>query len=161
MADRRIDSIVDYAVSAAKRRGDATVTPAHLLAGMQAKDGARFATLFGDGAAGQLTTLLGPSGKHLGAPTMAPETTELLASVTDEEQLIEKLKAVLAGGGAAVVTAAGSEAIEDKVDETATTATETAPATETVEDLMAELNGLIGLRAVKAEVREVGRATCR
>jgi len=142
----------EAAAAEAKRTGQAIVRPAHLLAALERLDPSAFEQLFGSGADGRLKALLGPDGHDYGRPVEAPETTQLLAQAeasNDPQALVTLLGPLVQANG---------EAVDTEPTEQVEPQTVAAPAPgpgQTLEELMAALDRLVGLSAVKEQVLEL------
>jgi SpoVK/Ycf46/Vps4 family AAA+-type ATPase len=145
----------DAAVSAAKAYGHAVVEPRHVLFAIarRFREHPELGRLFTPAK-----QALEPRGHAYEAPEIAPETTALLKSIRSEQDAIAALLGAMNPGqrSADARDAAGSEMQESVDEETAMppAAAVDAPA-ETTSDILAELDALTGLTAVKAQVRSV------
>jgi len=156
----------DAAVSAARRRSHAEVEPRHLAYAI-----ARHFRGRPDGEAllDEARANLGPHGTALDRPRTGDHARALLASIGSEEDALALLDQILKGEvapftGAPATTADADIEREDPAGAGAV-ATESANAPlprssagapdETVEDVLAELDALVGLASVKDEVRNV------
>lgn len=154
--------LLDAAVSAAKAYGHERVEPRHVLFAIARRFRAKpeVGALFE--AARQA---LEPRGSAHGVPAAAPEATALLDSIATEQEAVAALVAALKGGGPEGVGQAGergqagAQARQSAEVEAAKAEAGSASATggkvENTADVLAELEGLIGLGAVKAQVRNV------
>lgn len=144
----------DAAVVAAKSRSHAEVAPEHVAYAIAAyfadhPDATGFMARARDG--------LGPHGTAVHPPTVSPAALKLLDAITTEADALALLARLLEEEGAMdEATTRGG----DQVTAVRTTAPEPAgspgtPLEETVEDVLAELDRLVGLEAVKAQVRKV------
>ncbi len=146
--------LVDAAHSAAKAAGHERVEPRHVLYAIAKRFRARpeVEALFA--AARDALQPPGSAGK---VTAEAPEATALLEGINSESDAITALVNGMKGAGAA---AAGGAAAQRQSAQTQAVKTEaasnTAPAKpETTADVLAELDALIGLAPVKAQVRSV------
>lgn len=108
---------------------------------------------------------LEPQGMSLEVPVLTDAATALLDSISSDQDAIAALRRILAGetgpegGDTGVAEADGAEPASDHAPEIATPAGATSPdistPSETTEDVLAELDRLIGLDAVKRQVRSV------
>ncbi len=152
------DELRDAAVSTAKAYGHAQVEPRHVLFAIakrfraKAEAGALF---------DRARQALEPHGSAHGTPAAGPEVTALLESITTEPDAVKALVAGLAGAGASGgrgAGAVGGQARQSKEVPAVKSANAAAPAAAKVEstaDILAELDGLVGLAPVKAQVKNV------
>jgi SpoVK/Ycf46/Vps4 family AAA+-type ATPase len=140
--------LLDAAVSAAKAYGHERVEPRHVMFAIAKRFRARAEA-----------EALEPRGSAHGVPAAAPEATALLESIATEQDAVTALLAALQGGPPESVGQAGTQARQSAAVQVAQK--EAAPASaagakvENTADILAELDGLIGLSAVKAQVRNV------
>jgi Holliday junction resolvasome RuvABC ATP-dependent DNA helicase subunit len=149
--------IQDSALSAAKQYSHPAVEPRHVLFAL--------AKRFRDHAdvgkyLAQARAALEPPGGHIGAPTISEAATALLGSFSSDSEAIAAALAAFRGGSGPAGSGdsgAGGQARQSGAQVQATPETKTAtPATkETTADVLRELDQLIGLGAVKAQVRSV------
>lgn len=105
---------------------------------------------------------LEPDGRSYEVPVLTDAAAALLDSISCEDDAVQALRRILSGeeapGGGEAPAAEGAERAADHAAETEepaeTTRTRPAPE-ETTEDVLAELDRLVGLEAVKAQVRSV------
>ncbi len=145
----------DAAVSAAKTNAHERVEPRHVLFAIakRFRANAEAGPLF-DAA----RKALEPQGSAHGVPAVTPEATQLLASLTTEQQAVAALVAALKGGAAAHSESAGGTARQSKevhLPKAAVAAAPAAKAAENTADVLKDLDNLIGLGAVKAQVKKV------
>ena len=148
--------LLDAAVSAAKAFGHERVEPRHVVFAIARRFRARAepGALFD--AARQA---LEPRGSAHGVPVAAPEATALLESIATEQDAIAALVAAMKGGPPEGAGQGGTQARQSA--EVQVAQAEVAPAgtsraaAENTGDILAELDSLIGLSAVKAQVRNV------
>ena len=145
--------IQDSAVSAAKSYSHAAVEPRHVLFAL-----ARHFRENPECAAwlAPAKRALEPAGSAYGVPAVNDDATRLLDTLTSDAEAIAALRAAFqasgdtAGGGAAGTQTSGQASAQAEAA--------TAPparGTETVAEVLAELDALIGLGPVKAQVRKV------
>jgi len=146
--------LLDAAVSAAKQNGHETVEPRHVLFAVakRFRSNAEVGAFFD-----RARQALEPQGRATKAPATAPETTALLESITTEPDAIKALVAAMNAPGTPVLTGgqAGQAAPVATAQAQAATTAATPTKAETTTEILAELDGLIGLTAVKAQVRNV------
>lgn len=162
----RVASLLDHAVSVAKSRSHAEVTMAHLLAGLRAFDRTLFDSRFTADESTRLDGRIAGHGSHFGRPVVAADVQLVVDAAASVEDLVEPLRSALAadvpppgtGGpapdGGASAGPAPVTADDARASETSSTAT-TSAAKATVPELLAELDALVGLAPVKAQVREL------
>jgi Holliday junction resolvasome RuvABC ATP-dependent DNA helicase subunit len=146
--------LLDAAVSAAKAYGHERVEPRHVLFAIAKRFRAReeVGALFE--AARQA---LEPRGSATGVGAPSPEATALLESLAAEQDAVAALTQALKGGAAPGGTQAGSTARQSAAAQAVRA--EPAPASaaaakpEDTAAILAELDALIGLGPVKAQVR--------
>jgi stage V sporulation protein K len=146
--------IQDAAVSAAKAYSHASVEPRHVIFALarRFKERPECAACFAPAK-----SALEPPGSYSAPPTLTEEATAILDTIKSEEDAIAALlKAVetsrdTTGGGVA------GEAARETAEKAATTTQADAAAAraETTSDILAELDALIGLGPVKAQVRRI------
>lgn len=144
----------DAAVSAAKSYGHASVEPRHVLFAI--------ARRFRDHAelkehAEGLRQALEPRGTAHKAPAVGDDAAALLASITNEIEAIAAVVSARRGGPdpAGAEASAKRPAGDRAVAAAATAATPPATPTPTPAEILTELESLIGLGPVKAQVRSV------
>ena len=148
--------LLDAAVSAAKAYGHERVEPRHVVFAIAKRFRAKAEV---DALLGAARQALEPRGSATAMPAATPEATALVESITTEQDAVAALVTSLQGGGSAVGGQAGTQARQSAQVQAART--EAAPAAaseakaESTADILAELDGLIGLSAVKAQVRNV------
>lgn len=146
--------IADAAVSAAKAYSHAAVEPRHVVFALarQFRERPECAAFFEPAK-----RALEPRGSSYASPSMSEAATTLLGTLKSDDDCIAALRqAVQDAGDAPAAGAGGTQAAETA--EQAAAPTQTAAVTkakETVADLLAELDALVGLGAVKAQVRKV------
>jgi SpoVK/Ycf46/Vps4 family AAA+-type ATPase len=146
--------IHDAAVSAAKAYSHAAVEPRHVLYALarQYRERPDCAACFAPAK-----RALEPSGSSYGTPAVSEAATAMLDTLKSDDDAVAALKqAFPAGGDAAGEGGAGTQAqtAEQQAGQTAAAAT-AAGGSETVAEVLAELDALIGLGAVKAQVRKI------
>ena len=148
--------IEDSAISAAKQYGHATVEPRHVLFAIakRFRDHAELGK-FLDRARQSLE----PHGGSASAPKLNDQAAALLASFnTDAEAISAALKAFKEGTPPASETSGGQarqSGAQAKAEAAAQPATTTPAKKESTADVLKELDSLIGMDAVKAQVRSV------
>jgi SpoVK/Ycf46/Vps4 family AAA+-type ATPase len=149
----RLAAVRERAAAEAKRAGQSTIRPAHLLAAIEQIDADEFERLFGSEATSRVRALLGPDGHDFGRPVEAAETTQLLSQAEASEgidTLINLLRPLLAPGDASPL------AVQDQQTDKAEAArAASVEQTSSIDDLMARLDGLVGLLPVKQQVLEL------
>lgn len=160
-----VEGLRDRAVAEAKRRGHGTVTPEHLLAALAQSQPELFDARFGSEQRSRLEELLGPDRDEFGTPTDSGELTALLdlAAEGGTDELLAELAPYLEGGPDDVTLTPPVAADGAASGRQAATATQErrhrADAPERVVSakgaagLLAELDALVGLAQVKAQVR--------
>jgi SpoVK/Ycf46/Vps4 family AAA+-type ATPase len=146
----------DAAIAAAKTWSHEAVEPRHVMfaAARQFRSRPEVGSLI-DAARNALE----PRGTALGVPKVTDETEALLASFTNEQQVIDALLAFLRGradpkgGGAA--PAGAEQAAQAESRPAAATASPPATPPESIADVLADLDRLIGLAPVKRQLRSV------
>ena len=152
--------IRDAAVSAAKAYAHASVEPRHVLFALarhfrQRPDCERF---FAPAKAA-----LDPRGDSYGTPTVSDAAVAILDALTSDEEGVAALKRAFEPGGDAAAgattgaSASGTQAATTEAAATGAEAGSESPArrTETVASVLAELDAMIGLHDVKAQVRRI------
>ena len=148
--------LLDAAVSAAKAYGHERVEPRHVVFAIakRFRERAEVGALFD--AARQA---LDPRGSAHGVPAAAPEATALLETIATEQDAVAALVAALKGGrpeGAAQGGSQARQSVEVQAAQAeAAPADKSKSAAESTAAVLSELDGLIGLGAVKAQVRNV------
>lgn len=125
--------IDDRSLSEAKRLGHPEVTRGHIaycLAKVLEDKGVENLPA----TSAEIAANLPPSNSDLVRPTISEQNREVLASITDQESAVQALNAIVATDNW-------------KAPER--------PASESIDDVLAELDSLIGLDTVKQEVREL------
>lgn len=147
------NDLLDAAISKAKSCGHEKVEPRHVLFAVakRFRENAEVGPLFD-----RARQSLEPDGRATGVPATAPETTTLLESITTEKDAIAALVAALksttpesTGGAAGQATAAATAQPQ------AAAVVAGSGKKESTAEILAELDGLIGLTPVKAQVRNV------
>ena len=146
----------DAAVSAAKAYGHTAVEPRHVVFAAAR----RFRAYDGVGphfaAAKQA---LEPHGQSHSAPALTDAATELLATIRTEIDaiaiVVNAFSPKVDGGGHTGADTAKQTVVEQKTADANASAGATAKAPEKTSDILAELDALVGLAAVKAQVRNV------
>jgi SpoVK/Ycf46/Vps4 family AAA+-type ATPase len=147
--------IQEAAVSAAKSYSHAAVEPRHVLFALarQFREHPECEPYLA-----QAKRALEPTGRSYAPPTMSAEATALLDSLKSDDDAIAALKSAFQSAGDA--PAAGTGGTQAQTAEEAGTQANAATTTpsagqETMADILAELDALTGLGAVKAQVRKV------
>lgn len=148
--------LLDAAVSAAKAHGHERVEPRHVMFAIAKRFRARpEAGALLDGA----RQALEPRGSSSSVPVASPEATALLESVATEQDAVAALAQALKGGRPEGDAQPGTQARQSAQVQVAQAQAAPPPASgakaEDTADILAELDGLIGLGAVKAQVRNV------
>jgi SpoVK/Ycf46/Vps4 family AAA+-type ATPase len=147
--------IADAALSAAKAYSHAEIEPRHVIFALarQLKERPECAAYFEPAK-----RALEPYGHSYGTPPMSEAAKALLDSLATDEDCIAALKNAVEEGGAPSDAAAGGAQAAETVEQAATQA-QAQPATtkpgESVAEVLAELDALVGLEAVKAQVRRI------
>jgi stage V sporulation protein K len=145
--------IHDAAISAAKAYNHAEVEPRHVLYALARHFKSRPECEAWFAPAKQA---LEPTGSHYGSATVTEPATALLDTLKSDDDGIAALqKAFASGDGAAggVARAQDTQTAGETAQAEATTAA--AKPGETVADILAELDSLVGLDAVKGQVRKI------
>lgn len=149
--------IQDSALSAAKQYGHPAVEPRHVLFALakRFRDHAEVGKYLA-----QARAALEPQGGSFGAPTMSEAATTLLGSFSTDSEAIAAALAAFKGGSAPTEnqdSGTGGQARQSGAQPQAAPETKTAPPAkkETTAEVLKELDALIGLGAVKAQVRSV------
>lgn len=146
--------LADTAVAAAKGYSHAQVEPRHIwyAAARHLRDHPDIAELVP-----VARRLLEPHGDSHAPPSLTPEAEELLSSFRSESQLLAALKAYLrpAGNGPGAHLAGTAPVSEPDGDMQVVAAPDQTGSGQTIEDLLRELDSLVGLESVKAQVRRV------
>jgi len=144
--------IHEGAISAAKAYGHAEVEPRHVLFALARHFRQR------EGCEACFTpakSALEPRGSSVGAPAVSEAATALLDTLKSDDDAVAALRKGFEGAGPAASGGAQAQEAQEEADQ-AETGAATAPAgSETVADILAELDELVGLGPVKAQVRKV------
>lgn len=148
--------LLDAAVSHAKAASHDKVEPRHVVFAIAKRFRARPEI---EAVFDRARKALEPHGSSHAAPQVAPEATALLETINTEQDALKACVAAFEGsrppGG---TEAAGGQARQSKpgveAPKVAAAAAEP-PKSENTADILAELEGLIGLSAVKAQVKNV------
>lgn len=146
-----LTALREAAAAEAKRTGQATVRPAHLLVALERFNAGEFENEFGRGAGERVRALLGPDGSDYGRPVEAPEATQLLAQAeasSDPAALISLLRPLISADFSPIDD--GDVRPDVRVEAEAIQ-----PTSERLDGLLARLNALVGLAEVKAQVLEL------
>ena len=145
--------IQEGAVSAAKANSHATVEPRHVLFALARhfRSNPECEPFFAPAK-----RALEPPGSHYGAPAVSEEATALLDTLKADADGITALKNAFegAGDGSSATAGAATQTTEAASTGARTESTAATPG-ETVADILAELDALVGLAPVKAQVRKV------
>jgi SpoVK/Ycf46/Vps4 family AAA+-type ATPase len=147
--------IQDSAISAAKAYSHAAVEPRHVLFACARHFRERPEC---EPWLAPAKRALEPAGSSYAPPTISDEAAKLLDALKSDDDAIAALRtAFAASGDAAAGGGAGTQTAESAGQATRTDAATTAPAktAETVAGVLAELDALTGLSAVKAQVRKI------
>jgi Holliday junction resolvasome RuvABC ATP-dependent DNA helicase subunit len=146
--------IQDAAVSAAKANCHAAVEPRHVLFALakRFKENPECSAWFAPAK-----RALEPAGNAYGStPAVTDEATALLDTLKSDEDGIAALRKAFEGtGDAAAGGGAQAQTAEQGAAKTETGTAAAAPGKETVAEVLADLDALIGLGPVKAQVRKV------
>jgi hypothetical protein len=155
-------------IEEAKRFARRQAEPVHLLLALHRDEPDRFAEVLGVPPTGDLVALAGYSGDYFGVPSVSRDLASLLRDGRDEADLLRRLKTKLAlpdfppgpppaaqnapppraaGVGQATALASTQEAAPPR--------TGGPVSRRDLDEVLRELEGLIGLSSVKAEVREI------
>jgi len=159
------DQVLDEALAAAKARSHAAVEPRHVLWGI--------VRILGAGAPDGMTPdsirhYLEPDGDAAVTPTVSPEAQAAVDACTSSEAAAAEARAIvalLAGAGPGAGAPGATATAEPVASATAQQAAEavtapgakpvSAPRPEDIAALLAELDALVGLAPVKAEIRKL------
>jgi SpoVK/Ycf46/Vps4 family AAA+-type ATPase len=146
--------IHEAAVSAAKAHCHAEVEPRHVVFALarRYRENPDCAAFFAPAK-----NALQPQGTSYGGnPATTEAATALLDTLKSDDDAIAALKKAFEGTGDAAATGgAATQTVEEGTGETAAAAAADAKQAETIDAILAELDALIGLDAVKAQVRKV------
>jgi SpoVK/Ycf46/Vps4 family AAA+-type ATPase len=148
-------AIAEAAVSAAKAYSHAAVEPRHVLFALARQFSANpDCAPFLDPA----RRALEPRGNAYATPALGEAATALLDSLKSDDDCIAALRKAFENAGTSADAApAGAQAAQTAEQSSPRTQTSTAPAktAESVADVLAELDALVGLAPVKAQVRRI------
>jgi stage V sporulation protein K len=146
--------IEDSAVSAAKAYSHAAVEPRHVIYALARcyKERDDCKDFFA-----QAKRALEPSGSNYGAPAIGDEAKAMLDTLKSDDDGVAALKKAFANAGDAAAAGPGASQAqtEEQAASPAPAASSTPTGKETVADVLADLDALIGLGAVKAQLRKV------
>ena len=144
--------IHEAAVSAAKAYSHAAVEPRHVLFALarRFREHPECEACFAPAK-----RALEPRGNAFEPPSMTEPATAMLDSITSEEDAIAALRRGFEGTPDASGGGAAAQAAEQKATEAEPRAAPAGGGVETVADVLAELDALVGLAPVKAQVRKV------
>jgi len=146
--------IQDSAISAAKSYSHAAVEPRHVLFACARHFRERPEC---EGWLAPAKRALEPKGSSYGTPTLSDEATKLLDTLKTDDDAVAAMRTAFSGSAdAPAAGGAGTQTAESAGQAPAeAAATATAKPAETVADVLAELDALTGLGAVKAQVRKI------
>jgi Cdc6-like AAA superfamily ATPase len=146
--------IQDSATSAAKSYSHAAVEPRHVLFACARHFRERPEC---EAWLAPAKRALEPSGSSYGTPTISDEATRLLDTLKTDDDAIAALRTAFASSGDAQAAGGGGTQTAESAGQAPAeaAATATAKPAETVADVLAELDALTGLGAVKAQVRKI------
>lgn len=147
--------ISDAAVSAAKAYSHASVEPRHVLFALARhfREHPECAGFLDAAKRG-----LEPRGSSYASPAMSEPATAMLATLNTDADGIAALRQAFQGDGASSATGADGGQAAETIEQAATRTEPQAAAAkgkESVSDVLAELDALTGLGAVKAQVRRI------
>ena len=146
--------LLDAAVSTAKAYEHGTVEPRHVffVIAKRFRDRSNVHALID-----RTRAMLEPHGTAHGTPQPSADTTTLLDGINSEDDAVAALVKAFAGSSSdAGVTTSREQVAQAAAPSAVSSPAAAAPAkAETTADVLAELDGLIGLAAVKAQVRSV------
>jgi len=146
--------IHDAAVSAAKANSHAAVEPRHVLFALakRFREHPECSAWF----APAKRALEPPGSSYGGKPTVTDEATALLDTLkTDDDGIAALRQAFASTGDPSAGGGAQAQTTEQGAAQTQAGAAATAPGKETVAEVLAELDALVGLGPVKTQVRKV------
>ncbi len=146
-------AIHDAAVSAAKANSHAAVEPRHVLFALAKRFRERedCQAFFAPAK-----RALEPPGNSYGAtPKVSDEANALLDTIKSDDDGVAALRKAFEGGEAAAGGTSQTQTTEQAAGQAAATTATTTPPAETVADILAELDALVGLGPVKGQVRKV------
>lgn len=148
-------TIADAAVSAAKAHSHAAVEPRHVVFALARhfRDHPECAAFLEPAK-----RALEPRGRSFGSPSMSEAATALLDTLKTDDDGIAALRSAVHSPAPPPDTGAGGAQTAETADQAATQAeprTEAPKAGETVADVLAEFDALVGLGAVKAQVHKI------
>ena len=148
--------LLDAAVSIAKAYGHPQVEPRHVMFAVAKRFRAhdQAAALFE-----RARQALEPHGRETAPPNVSPEAGTLLATIHSEQDAVQALVTAFEGGRSAGSEVAGTKMPQATAATSAPAFTSTAQSpprkSESTAEILAELDGLVGLVAVKSQVRNV------
>ncbi|HSU12525.1 AAA family ATPase [Longimicrobium sp.] len=146
--------IHDAAMSAAKAYSHAAVEPRHVLYALAKQFRQRPDC---EACFAPAKRSLEPAGSSYGTPSISEAATAMLDALKTDDDAVAALKQAFPAGGEAGGGAAGTQTA-DTAQQGASVATDSAAAAkegETIAEILAELDELTGLGAVKAQVRKI------
>lgn len=143
-------AIRDAAVSAAKSYSHAAVEPRHVLFALARHFRQRPEC---EAWFEPAKRALEPRGNSFGTPSLSDEATALLDTLNSDDDGVAALRAAFAT--AADATGGGTQAQAATPEAKPETAAAAEKSAETVADILAELDALVGLAPVKAQVRRI------
>jgi Holliday junction resolvasome RuvABC ATP-dependent DNA helicase subunit len=144
--------IHDAAISAAKAHSHAAVEPRHVLFALarRFREHPECAAWFAPAK-----KALEPAGSSYGAPSMSEAATAMLDTLKSDDDGIAALRKAFQSTGDPAAGGVAAETAEKEGGQTDAAAAATTEGTETVAAILAELDTLVGLGAVKTQVRKV------
>jgi len=145
----------DAALAAAKGYGHPAVEPRHVLFAAARHFRGRPEV---EALLGRAKSALDPRGNAVEVPKVTPEAEELLAGLSSPEDVVAALVKFLASGPSPNDAAGGTTGTETQAAHArAAPATDAVPRppAETTEQVLAELEGLIGLTSVKRQIASI------
>lgn len=145
-------AIHEAAVSAAKAYSHAVVEPRHVLFALarRFREHPECAACFAPAK-----SALEPRGSALAPPTVTDAATAMLDTLKSDEDGIAALRKAFEGAGDPAAGGAAQAQTEQEAASTETSAEAAARGPETIADILAELDALVGLDPVKAQVRRI------
>ena len=158
----------DVAIAEAKRHGHEDVEPRHLASAILRADSEVLVARFGESAANAIEESLTPPGKAFATPEPTSDTIELLEEASSRREPVDALVASLGLSLGleridslpdAEDTESADVPTEDDVESVATAGpeidTNDGESSERIEDLLANLDSLIGIPQAKSQIAEM------